>query len=89
MRTSTPHRIGKHVPTPPAIDHSGGGADLRVRPLRALAQDVRHFRRLEQAGESEWTPWIVLAGLFLLLTTIYFLVLGLVEGVADLLARGL
>jgi hypothetical protein len=59
---------------------------LRSRPIRALAGEVRHFHQLERAGESAWTPWVAIAGLFLFLLSIELLVFGIVEGVSHLLA---
>ena len=57
---------------------------LRSGPIRAVAQEVRHLHQLEHAGESEWTPWIALAGLILLFASIGLLMFGIVEVVSRL-----
>jgi hypothetical protein len=51
----------------------------RSRPIRAAAQEVRHLHQLEHAGESEWTPWIALAGLILFFASVGLLMFGIVE----------
>jgi hypothetical protein len=56
---------------------------LRSR-LRAAAQEVRHLHQLERAGESEWTPWIALAGLILLFASIGMLMFGIVDAASHL-----
>jgi hypothetical protein len=48
-------------------------------PIRAAAQEVRHLHQLEHAGESEWTPWIALAGLILFFASLGLLMFGVVE----------
>jgi hypothetical protein len=58
---------------------------LRSRPIRAAAHEVTHLHQLERAGESEWTPWIALAGLILFFAVIGLLMFGLVEAASDLL----
>ena len=57
---------------------------LRSRPIRAAAQEMRHLHQLERAGESEWTPWIALAGLILLFASIGMLMFGIVEAASHL-----
>jgi hypothetical protein len=57
---------------------------LRSGPIRAAAQEVRHLHKLEHAGESEWTPWIALAGLILFFATIGLLMFGIVEAASHL-----
>jgi hypothetical protein len=59
---------------------------LRSRPIRAAAQAVKHLHELERAGESEWTPWIAIAGLILFFAAIGLLMFGIVEGASHLLA---
>jgi len=59
---------------------------VRSRPIRAAAREVRHLHQLERAGESEWTPWIAIAGLILFLGTIGLLMFGIVEAASHLLA---
>ena len=59
---------------------------LRLRPIRAVPQDVRNLHELERAGESEWTPWIAMAGLILFFVAIGLLVFGIVEAASDVLA---
>jgi hypothetical protein len=56
----------------------------RSRPICAAAQEVRHLHQLERAGESEWTPWIALAGLILLFASIGLLMFGIVEAASHL-----
>jgi hypothetical protein len=59
---------------------------LRSTRLRAAAQEAHHIHQLEQTGESEWTPWIAIAGLILCFAAAGLLVFGIVEGVSHLLA---
>jgi hypothetical protein len=56
------------------------------RPRRSAVEEVRHLHQLEHAGESEWTPWIAIAGLFVFLLSVELLVFGIVEGLFRLLA---
>jgi hypothetical protein len=56
------------------------------RPIRTAAEEVRHLHQVERAGESEWTPWIAIAGLILFFVTLGALMFGIVEGAAQLLA---
>ena len=49
-------------------------------------REVTHLHDLERAGESEWTPWIAIAGLLLFFVTIGLVMYGIVEGAAGLLA---
>lgn len=62
------------------------GIHLASRPIRAAAQEVKHLHELERAGESEWTPWIAIAGLILFFAAIGLLMFGIVEGASHLLA---
>jgi hypothetical protein len=55
-------------------------------PIQAPVQEVRHLHQLEHAGESEWTPWLAIAGLILLFTAIGLLMFGIVEAASQLLA---
>jgi hypothetical protein len=48
---------------------------------------VRHLHQLEREGESEWTPWIALAGLILFYGTLGLLMFGIVEAGSHLLLR--
>jgi hypothetical protein len=57
---------------------------LGSRPIRAAAQEVRHLHQLERAGESEWTPWIVAAGLIVFFAAIGLLMFGIVEAASHL-----
>jgi hypothetical protein len=59
---------------------------LPSRPIRAAAQEVRHLHQLERAGESEWTPWIAIAGLILFFVAIELLIFGIVEAASHLVA---
>ena len=63
-----------------------GGMYLRLRPIRAATHEARHLHELERAGESEWTPWIALAGLILFFAAVGLLMFGIVEAAIDLLA---
>jgi hypothetical protein len=56
----------------------------RSGPIRAAVQEVRHLHELEHAGESEWTPWIALAGLILFFASIGLLMFGIVEAASRL-----
>jgi len=49
-------------------------------------REVMHLHELERAGESEWTPWIAIAGLLLFFVTIGLAMFGIIEGAAGLLA---
>jgi hypothetical protein len=59
---------------------------LRSLPLRAAAHEAQHLHELERAGESEWTPWIAIAGLILFFAAVGLLMFGIVEGASHLLA---
>ena len=59
---------------------------LASRPTRAAVQEVRHLHQLERAGESEWTPWLAVAGLIVFFVGIGLLMLGIVEAAAYVLA---
>lgn len=54
-------------------------------PIRPAVHEVRHLHQLEREGESEWTPWIALAGLVLFFATLGLLMFGIVEGASHLL----
>lgn len=58
----------------------------RSGPIREVVEEARYLHQLEHAGESEWTPWIAIAGLSLFLLTIEVLTFGIVEGVFHLFA---
>jgi LPXTG-motif cell wall-anchored protein len=58
----------------------------RARPTRAAVEEVRHLHQIEHTGESEWTPWIAIAGLLLFLASVGLLMFGIVEGAFHLLA---
>jgi len=64
-----------------ALERAGRilGIYLLSRPTRAAAHEVKHLHQLERAGESEWTPWIAIAGLILFLAAIGLLMFGIVE----------
>jgi hypothetical protein len=55
-------------------------------PIRAAVWEVRRLHQLEHAGESEWTPWLALAGLVVFFLTIATLMFGIVEAAFHLLA---
>jgi hypothetical protein len=57
-----------------------------LRLVRGITREARHLHELERAGESEWTPWIAIAGLLVFLTTIFVVMAGL-AGAADYIAR--
>jgi len=61
------------------------GSHRHGHGLEAVTREVGDLRELEHAGESEWTPWLALAGLVLFLATVFLLVLGTVEAVSHLL----
>jgi hypothetical protein len=46
-------------------------------PVKKLEAEAEHLHEVEQAGESEVTPFIAIAGLILFLFPIVVLVLGL------------
>jgi hypothetical protein len=62
------------------------GIYLQTLPIRAAAQEVEHLHEVERAGESEWTPWIAMAGLILFFAAIGLLMFGIVEAGSQLLA---
>jgi hypothetical protein len=57
-----------------------------VTLIRTAAQEVRHLDQLERAGESEWTPWIAIAGLILFYVALGLVMFGIVETALHLLA---
>ena len=64
-----------------AADHAGtlyrrAFSWLR-HPVKRLEEEAEHLHKVEQAGESEVTPFIAIAGLILFLLPIVVLVLGL------------
>jgi len=59
---------------------------LRLRPIRAAAEEAEHVYELERAGESEWTPWIALAALIVFFAVIGLLMFGIVEAGSHLMA---
>lgn len=81
------HQIAKHRSARAAAGSPEVDADRQLRrPARAVARDVRRLHQLEHAGDSEWTPWIALAGLLAFLVAVYVAVLVTVEGVSHLVA---
>jgi hypothetical protein len=62
------------------------GRHFGSRLIRTAAREVSQLHQLERAGESEWTPWIVIAGLIVFFVAIGLLTFGIVEGAARLLA---
>ena len=54
-------------------------------PRHSAAVEVRHLHQLERAGESEWTPWVAIAGLILFFGATGLLMFGIVEGASHLL----
>ena len=59
---------------------------LRLRPIRAAAQEVKYLHQLERAGESDWTPWIAITGLIVFFAAIGLLMFGIAETASHLLA---
>lgn len=53
--------------------------------VASAAGEVRHLHQLERAGETEWTPWIAIAGLILFFGTVGLIMFGIVEGASHLL----
>jgi hypothetical protein len=45
---------------------------------------VKHLEEVERAGESEWTPWIAIAGLILFFAAVGLLMFGIIEGTSQL-----
>jgi hypothetical protein len=60
---------------------------VRSRPIQAAAHEVTHLHQVERAGESEWTPWIALAGLVLFFAAVGLVMFGIVEAAYQLLAN--
>jgi hypothetical protein len=58
----------------------------RSRPIRAAVHDAEHAYELERAGESDWTPWLVLAFLVVFYAVVGLLMFGIVEVASHLLA---
>jgi hypothetical protein len=67
-------------------DTGSPGSYLWLRSIRGASEKVKHLRQLEHAGESEWTPWITLAGATLFFVTIGLLMYGVIEGASHLIA---
>jgi hypothetical protein len=44
-----------------------------LRPLRTIERQAHHLHEVEQAGESEYTPWIAVVGLVLFLVSVFVL----------------
>ena len=65
--------------------HGRARSGARSWPSRSAAEEVRHLHQLERAGESEWTPWVVIAGLILFFGAVGLLMFGIVEGASHLL----
>jgi hypothetical protein len=59
---------------------------VRRRWIRAAEQEAEHVYELEREGESEWTPWITLGGVILVLVAAGLLMFGVIEGASQLLA---
>jgi hypothetical protein len=59
---------------------------LGSRSFRGAAQEVRHLHELEREGESEWTPWIAVAGLVLFFLACGLLMVGIAEAASYLLS---
>jgi hypothetical protein len=45
----------------------------QLRPLRTIERQAHHLHEVEQAGESEYTPWIAVVGLVLFLVSVFVL----------------
>lgn len=58
---------------------------LRPRLIRGAAKEARHIFEVERAGESEWTPWIAIAGLMVFYAAIGLLMFGIIEVASHLL----
>jgi hypothetical protein len=41
------------------------------RPLRTIEREAHHLHEVEQAGESEYTPWIAIVGLVLFFVPVF------------------
>ena len=61
------------------------GVHRLSQPIGAAAHEVNQLHELEHAGESEWTPWIALAGLILFFAAVGVLMFGVVEAASQLL----
>jgi hypothetical protein len=57
----------------------------RSRPIRAATHEVEHVYEVERDGESDWTPWIVLASLVVFYAAVGLLMFGIVEVASHLL----
>jgi hypothetical protein len=100
MNTST-HQLTQRPPAEPTAEvrteRAGRSAQpaqerpklleihLRSRPIRTAAEEVKRLHQLERAGESEWTPWIAIAGLILFFAAIGLLMFGIVEAASHFL----
>jgi hypothetical protein len=49
------------------------------RPVQALVRGVRDLHELEQKGESEWTPFVAIAGLVIFLGCVFLFMVALAE----------
>ena len=58
----------------------------RARLIRAAAEELERLHQLAAVGESEWTPWVAIAGLSVFFAAIELLIFGTVEAAAHLLA---
>jgi hypothetical protein len=63
---------------------AGAWDSLAVTTIQTAAQEVKHLEELERAGESEWTPWIAIAGLILFFAAVGLLMFGIIEGTSQL-----
>jgi len=98
MSTSNPHQLTRQSDLtvefrPERAERPAQDAQQRpkrllgmYRPIRAAVHEAKHLHQLERAGESEWTPWIALAGLILFFAAIGLLMFGIVEAASYLLA---
>jgi len=43
------------------------------RPFRTIEREAHHLHEVEQAGESEYTPWIAIVGLVLFFVPVFVL----------------
>ena len=83
VNSSDPHQL-----TQPATAESPARSrtEQTEGPIRAATHEVNHLHELERAGESEWTPWIAIAGLILFFAAIGLVMYTIVEAAAHLLA---
>jgi len=82
------HQLTRQATTPAAQERPKRLLRFRrpSNPIQAAADETQLLHRLERAGESEWTPWIALAGLIVFLVALGLLMFGIVEIGSDVLA---